>query len=145
MNAHYRKHGTMQGFPGLSPDAAARMDADIVASPAFAQTPYPSYELSSLREKIKRARARLEELDRLEAARSDAAKDDTVFSLDGCTGRLVENPDLCRLQILFDVIPGPDLRARLKAAGFRWSPKNSAWQRQLTPNAIREARRILGL
>lgn len=28
-------------------------------------------------------------------------------------------------------------RERLKANGFRWSPKNGAWQRQLTDNARR--------
>ena len=31
--------------------------------------------------------------------------------------------------------PNEETRAALKSNGFRWSPKNQAWQRQLTRNA----------
>ena len=42
--------------------------------------------------------------------------------------------------------PGTEeTRAALKQNGFRWSPRYSAWQRQLTPNAEAAARRALGL
>jgi len=50
-----------------------------------------------------------------------------------------------RLQILFDEKPDEETRAALKSNGFRWSPRYSAWQRQLTPNAEQAARRALGL
>lgn len=33
----------------------------------------------------------------------------------------------------------------LKSSGFRWSPKNKAWQRQLTSNALGAAKRLLDL
>lgn len=42
-----------------------------------------------------------------------------------------------RLQLVFDGKPEDGTRERLKANGFRWSPKNGAWQRQLTDNARR--------
>ena len=50
-----------------------------------------------------------------------------------------------RLQILFDDKPDEETRAALKSNGFRWSPKNQAWQRQLTRNAEYAARRVLNL
>ena len=60
-------------------------------------------------------------------------------------GQIVRNIDLNRLQILFDAIPDADTRAALKQNGFRWSPKNQAWQRQLTDNAERAAHQVLRL
>jgi len=40
-----------------------------------------------------------------------------------------------RLQIIFPGKPSDEARALLKANGFKWSPRFSAWQRQLTQNA----------
>lgn len=140
MNAHYRKHKTMKGFPGMSDDIAARNDAAIANAPAFAQRPMPDFELSSLRGKIKRVQARLEELDKLQARQSagEAAEEHDGF-------QIVRNAEQNRLQIIFDGKPDEDTRQALKQNGFRWSPRNSAWQRQLTDNAERAARRALGL
>lgn len=58
---------------------------------------------------------------------------------------LVWNYGKNRLQILFDRIPEDDKRKELKTSGFRWSPKNKAWQRQLTPHALSAAKRVLNL
>ena len=60
-------------------------------------------------------------------------------------GRLVWNRQIDRLQILFDGIPDDARRKELKSNGFRWSPKHKAWQRQLTMNAVRAAKRLLNL
>ena len=60
-------------------------------------------------------------------------------------GKLVWNNEADRLQILFDNIPDDDTRKNLKSNGFRWSPKHKAWQRQLTSNAVRAAKRVLNL
>lgn len=144
MNAHYRRHKTMRGFPGLTDAQAASMDADLVSDRSIWHIPYPAYALTSLRDKIKRTQSRLQELQALEAARQTPAAG-TPFDLGAITGQLVRNSALNRLQILFDAKPGPDLRAQLKASGFRWSPSEGAWQRQLTQNALREASQILGM
>lgn len=140
MNAYYRKHKTMKGFPDLSDDAAAKMDEDISNAYSFHQKPMPDYELTSLRGKIKRVEARLAELDQRKAQQEESAEN-TKF--DG--GEIVRNLEADRLQILFDEKPDEETRAALKANGFRWSPKNNAWQRQLTQNAESAARRALGL
>ena len=140
MNAHYRKHKTMQGFPGTTDETAAEMDEAIKSAPAFAQTPFPDFELACLRGKIKRTQENLAKLDSLEQHKDDAAN---TLEFDG--GKIFLNMEANRLQILFDEIPADDLRAELKSHGFKWSRKNEAWQRQLTRNAIYDAKRILGI
>lgn len=140
MNAHYRKHKTMKGFPGMSDDIAAQNDAAIASAPAFAQRPMPDFHLASLRGKIKRVQARIAELDRLQAQQANPA---AAEEHDGF--QIVRNAEQNRLQIIFDGKPDDDTRQALKQNGFRWSPRNSAWQRQLTDNAERAARRALGL
>ena len=140
LNDYYRKHNSFIGFPELSDEAAEKLTANFADTRQrcpWIDKPIPGYELTSLRGKIKRVQARLAELDKLEAARV-APIDSTKF--DG--GEIVKNAELNRLQIVFDEIPGEEIRDELKRNGFRWSPSNQAWQRQLTPNAEAAARRI---
>ena len=145
-NAYYRKHKTLEGCPGLSeknrawltrPGVFASGDGSPISQYG---SPFPAYELASIRGKIERTEQRLAELDRRE---QQAAEPQTGAAFDG--GQIVRNIDLNRLQILFDAIPDADTRAALKQNGFRWSPKNQAWQRQLTDNAERAARQVLRL
>ena len=145
-NAYYRKHKTLEGCPGLSeknrawltrPGVFASGDGSPISRYG---SPFPAYELASIRGKIERTEQRLAELDRRE---QQAAEPQTGTAFDG--GQIVRNIDLNRLQILFDAIPDAGTRAALKQNGFRWSPKNQAWQRQLTDNAERAARQVLRL
>lgn len=145
-NAYYRKHKTLEGCPGLSeknrawltrPGVFASGDGSPISPYG---SPFPAYELASIRGKIERTEQRLAELDRRE---QQAAEPQTGTAFDG--GQIVRNIDLNRLQILFDAIPDAGTRAALKQNGFRWSPKNQAWQRQLTDNAERAARQVLRL
>lgn len=140
MNAHYRKHKTMKGFRDYSDEKAAEMDEAIKSAPAFAQTPFPNFELASLRGMIKRTQENLSKLDGLEQHKDDAAN---ILEFDG--GKIFLNMEQNRLQILFDEIPGEETRSALKSHGFKWSRKNEAWQRQLTRNAVYDAKRILGI
>lgn len=57
---------------------------------------------------------------------------------------VVENINDNRLQLFFDGKPEQEMINKLKANGFRWSPKNKAWQRQLTDNARIALKRVLG-
>lgn len=140
MNAHYRKHKTMKGFRDYSDEKAAKMDEAISRAPAFAQTPFPDFELASIRGKIKRAKESLAKLDSLEQHKDDAAN---TLEFDG--GKIFLNMEANRLQIMFDEIPDEATRTALKSHGFKWSRKNEAWQRQLTRNAIYDAKHILGI
>ena len=49
--------------------------------------------------------------------------------------QVVENAEENRLQILFSEKPSAETISLLKKAAFRWSPKNKAWQRYLTPSS----------
>lgn len=49
--------------------------------------------------------------------------------------KIERNKDVNRLQLKFDGKPPQEQREILKKHGFRWSPTQEAWQRQLTPNA----------
>lgn len=57
---------------------------------------------------------------------------------------IIRNYELSRVQIIFSGKPEPEVIAQLKAHGWRWSPKNGAWQRQNTDNAYRSAVGIAG-
>src|SRR5690606_11764278 len=82
-------------------------------------------------------RQRIEELERR------ATRTTREIRFDG--GRIVENAEADRLQIFFDSVPSQEIRNQLKARGFRWSPREGAWQRQLTDNARIAASSILGV
>jgi len=47
-----------------------------------------------------------------------------------------------RIKLFFEEIPSEDTRNILKKHGWHWSPRNKAWQRQLTRNAILDASRL---
>ena len=140
VNAYYRKHKTLRGYASLTDEQADAITDPEAFSIKLYGKPYGDFELSSLRGKIKRVQARLADLDKLQAA---AQQPDSTTKFDG--GEIVRNAEENRLQILFDEIPDADTRDALKSNGFRWSPRNKAWQRQLTQNAEYAARRVLGL
>lgn len=121
MNAHYRKHKTMKGFRDLTDETAAEMDKAIANAPAFARTPYPDFELSSLRGKIKRTQENLAKLDSLEQHKDDAAN-----NLDFDGGRIFLNMEQNRLQIFFDEIPDEETRAALKSLVYCSNRRSSA-------------------
>lgn len=95
---------------------------------------YPAYLLQNNNANIRRIRGRIEELKK----RSENTPEGWEF--DG--GRVVVNTTENRLQIIFDGKPDADIRTELKGEGFRWAPSQGAWQRQLTDNAMRAARRL---
>lgn len=138
--AYYRKHKTLRGYASMTDEQADAITDPEAFSIKLYGKPYGDFELSSLRGKIKRVQARLADLDKLQAA---AQQPDNTTKFDG--GEIVRNAEENRLQILFDEIPDADTRDALKSNGFRWSPRNKAWQRQLTQNAEYAARRVLGL
>lgn len=137
-NAYCRKHGTLEGFDGVGADEAERIKHDMER---FGMSkPFPSWQLSNNLANIKRTRARIEELKR----EKESCAEDRETEINGEPCTVVEDADIMRLQIVFDGKPEADTRAMLKGAGFRWSPKNGAWQRQLTDNARIALARIDG-
>lgn len=101
------------------------------------QNGYESFELTNHNSRMKTVRAKIKQL---ESQESSTEEDNQETSFEG--GTIVQNQAENRLQILFDDIPSAEIRTELKSNGFRWSRKFSAWQRQLTNNAIFAVRRL---
>lgn len=115
---------------GYTPEDIAKLRA-----PDFCgRIGYPAYELQNNNANIRRIRGRIEELKK----RTENTPEGWEF--DG--GRVVVNTTENRLQIIFDGKPDADIRTELKGEGFRWAPSQGTWQRQLTDNAMRAARRL---
>jgi ribosome-associated translation inhibitor RaiA len=99
--------------------------------------PCPSWRLTNNNANIKRVKERIAKLER------QASDTDVKIPFDG--GTIYDNVEANRLQILFDEIPAPELRAELKRHGFKWSPSNQAWQRFRSPDAMYYAKQIVGI
>lgn len=101
---------------------------------------FADYELTNSLAQLKSKRARLVELERRDA---DAIKSDdrTVY---GDVTVIVSYAD-DRIRIRHANKPPADIRAALKASGWRWSRLNGAWQRQLTDTARLSAEELLGI
>jgi hypothetical protein len=54
-----------------------------------------------------------------------------------------ENADIARLQLIFPGKPDAETRALLKSNGFRWSPRETAWQRHLNEAGRWAAKRVM--
>lgn len=98
---------------------------------------FASYQLSLNLAKIKDLKAKIA---RHEAM---AEKEDKVLEFEGFEVELDYGEE--RLRIRHHEKPDAGTIQELKGNGFRWSPKNKAWQRQLTSNAVYAARRVLNL
>lgn len=130
-NAYTRKNKTLEGFEGdLS-------KVSRCVSFLFKNYPdrFPPFDTANINAEIRRLKERLDKLQEVKEAGT------TEKEYEGFT--VVENVELMRLQILFDSIPDADTRDILKSNGFKWSPKNQAWQRQLTNNAKYALKQII--
>ena len=96
--------------------------------------PHESWELSNIGANIRRLKERCAQLAAMKAS-------PRVERMVGEV-KVIEDPDLARIQLIFPGKPGEATRAKLKANGFRWAPSESAWQRQLN-NAGRYAARVV--
>lgn len=137
-NAYYRKHKTMKGFDGISDEKAAEMDKAIEES--WYKQPCAPFHLTNNNAEIKRIRARIDGLKRLKE-NAEKPIEDKYPSVEGV--EVVENSEAMRVQLRFDGKPDDKTRELLKSNGFRWAPSMGVWQRQLTDNGIRAARRVL--
>lgn len=130
VNAYYRKHKTLEGCDLLDEQGLAELKRSMEVV-TWCDAPYPSFSLSNNRQRINAAKKRIEQLEATKER--GAGESEAVIIGEQC--RVVENSELMRLQLVFDGKPSDEVRAALKKHGFRWSPKNGAWQRQLTGNA----------
>lgn len=124
---------------GMTAKHQRMKDANAKARKEGKQAPYAPYTLSNSNQNIRTTRQRLE---RLQAAKEKGTSTQHIEFM-GENVEVVENVEAMRLQLVFEEKPAEDVRTTLKKHGFKWSPKNSAWQRQLTDNARFALRQML--
>lgn len=143
-NAYWRKNGSMKGFPGFNDATNQKIDSlmEENAKRGYQSSkPFESYALTNNNAQIKATQARLKQMraNKERAAASGGSSGNRTFN----GGQVVTNTDINRLQIKFDTVPDAATRQKLKSNGWRWSPREGAWQRQLTANAERDAERLI--
>ncbi len=133
VNAYYRKHKTLDGCPELTPEARQGIEKSWSMG-WYVGVPFPRYALSNNNAEINRTKKRIE------ALRLVDEMEHVEIEFDG--GVIVTNEEINRVQIIFDSKPDEDVRRELKGWGFRWSPREGAWQAQRTPRYLHRAKRI---
>jgi len=88
--------------------------------------PHETYELTNIGANIRRLKLRRESLAEIKAS----GKTERVVN----GVKVIENPDIARIQLVFNGKPSDDVREALKYNGFRWAPSEGAWQRNLNAN-----------
>lgn len=102
---------------------------------------FPSYALTNNNANIRRLRDRVDYLTKKVERREK--NEDKPQDFPG--GQYIINSAADRLQFVFEAKPGPDVIARFKREGWKWSPTAAAWQRKITPNAFASATTIYNL
>ena len=96
---------------------------------------FPTYQLQNNLAKIKATQ------EAIERHKAMAEAEDKEITFNG--GRVVVCNSDERIRFYFDEIPSVEVRNLMKRNAFKWSPKNGAWQRQLTANCKFDTKRIL--
>lgn len=96
---------------------------------------YPTASLANNLAKIKATQAAIER------HKAMAEAEDKEITFNG--GRVVMCNSDERMRFYFDEMPSAEVRTLMKRKAFKWSPKNGAWQRQLTANCKYDTKRIL--
>jgi len=100
---------------------------------------FPSFSLTNLRNRIKTKEKNVADMERREELGPES--EEIIFTKGDI--QVVRNPAEDRVQILFPGKPDEAMRTKLKERAWRWSPRNSAWQRKLTRQAELDAQNLL--
>ena len=137
VNVYFRKHGTCVGFPDMDEHTARKLDVNVKNGYSWEKQPFPAYALQNNNQNIHATKKRIAQLEKNESLQAG-----TAWSFEG--GEVFFNKENNRVQILYEGKPDEATRTNLKSRGFRWSPKEKAWQRQLNNNGIYAAKQVTG-
>lgn len=146
MNVYFRKYGTIKGFPGVSDETAQEFLDARAREPYFNKQPYAAYHMTNVNAELRRIQGRIDDINKAKSAAEEAKTNPNAAAskypkVDGV--EVSENAEAMRLQLRFPGKPDESTRILLKRNGFKWSPTQNAWQRQLTDNARYSTRRVL--
>ncbi len=131
INKYYRKNKTIEGYGKEIPKELLEHINFMIKNNLDS---YGLFSTTNTNAEIRRLKSRLEKLKKF---KEQGTTNNQVSDADGNEiFKVVKNSEIMRLQLFFDEKPSEKVRDILKSNGFRWSPYHSAWQRQLTNNAI---------
>lgn len=96
---------------------------------------FERFSLSNNSQNMTRIRKRIDQLEKLSRLTSNEITFNNV--------RILQNVEANRLQLFFPGKPSEETRQELKRHGFRWSPREGAWQRHISNLAVYYAREIV--
>jgi ATP-dependent Lon protease len=103
---------------------------------------YADYRLQNNNANMRRVRERIAEIESQHKAIAEHGEAvDTEYEDLGL--KVVMNLAANRIQFVFDGKPSEQIRSELKSNGFRWSPREGAWQRQLNNGSKSVADRMI--
>lgn len=103
---------------------------------------FPSYATANNNANMKRVKDRIEEIKKQHQAIAEKGESDEVNYPD-IELKVRRDRVANRVQMIFKGKPSDAVRATLKANGFRWSPNEGAWQRQLNNAGIYAANQVI--
>lgn len=127
VNSYYRKNKTVKGYSELSEEEIKKIQLKMENDWHYEDKPFMTWELSNNNQNIHSVEKRLKSL--------KSAKDNGIQESENKYFKVVENTEIMRLQLFFEEKPEETTRKILKRNGFKWTPSQGAWQRQLTNNA----------
>lgn len=127
-NKYYKKNGTLKGAEGLTDEQVKEIEN------TKRNSSFLPFVVANDTANIRRYKRRLE---KLKSIKESKTKIETVIDEDSNElFKVVKNTEIMRVQLIFNSKPNDEIRNILKRNAFRWSPKNKAWQRQLTENGM---------
>lgn len=99
---------------------------------------FPTWQLSNNNANIHRIEGRIQSIKK---AKEEAEVPSDKWNNEFC--EVVENAEAMRIQLIFDGKPSEEVRDLLKHWGFRWSPRYTAWQRNLNENGKYAVKMVL--
>jgi hypothetical protein len=97
----------------------------------------PAYELTNLNANIKRMEGRVKTI--------TVAQETPASEVEGEHARIEDSPAENRIRLYFPGKPSSEVRSKLKASGFRWSPTIGAWQAYRNYRSEAVAREVAGV
>lgn len=135
LNKFFRKGGKIEEYDGEITESLKK-EIDLLIHQGYD----PCISTTNINAEIRRLKERLKSLKK---AKEEGTTETTTEDLAGNElFKVIKNTEIMRLQLIFDGKPADEVREILKKNGFKWSPKNGAWQRQLTDNALYSLKRV---
>lgn len=108
---------------------------------SYEPNPFPAYKLTNNTAVIKNTKDRIAELEQKD--KFVAAAEQNEYPFEGGRVEICAADD--RIRIYHDQKPAAAKILQLKSCGFKWSPFNVCWQRQITENARRATSIVTGI